>query len=134
MTHALLSFLRSSLFKGLAGEEAKFEARRPEKITCHLIRSWGREAFHFSPPGPSSEREELRGQGPPEEQGRGLPAGPMSSMGAQASPSSFTEGPPPLKSFQSLPSSASGSWGSDPGLMSLIQEGLRFSGPFLSHG
>lgn len=25
-----------SLFKGLAGEEAKFKARLPEKITCHV--------------------------------------------------------------------------------------------------
>lgn len=37
MTHALLALHReSSLFKGLAGEGAKFKARLPEKITCHV--------------------------------------------------------------------------------------------------
>jgi hypothetical protein len=34
MTHALSA--ECSLFKGLAGEEAKFKARLPEKITCHV--------------------------------------------------------------------------------------------------
>lgn len=34
MTHALS--MKCSLFKGLAGEEAKFKARLPEKITCHV--------------------------------------------------------------------------------------------------
>lgn len=34
MTHALS--VECSLFKGLAGEGAKFKARLPEKITCHV--------------------------------------------------------------------------------------------------
>lgn len=34
MTHTLS--VESSLFKGLAGEGAKFKARPPEKITCHV--------------------------------------------------------------------------------------------------
>lgn len=34
-SRALLS-VKSSLFKGLAGEGAKFKARLPEKITCHI--------------------------------------------------------------------------------------------------
>lgn len=34
MTHVLS--VECSLFKGLAGEEAKFKARLPEKITCHV--------------------------------------------------------------------------------------------------
>lgn len=37
MTHALSALsVESSLFKGLAGEGAKFKARPPEKITCHV--------------------------------------------------------------------------------------------------
>lgn len=34
MTHTLS--VKSSLCKGLAGEGAKFKARPPEKITCHV--------------------------------------------------------------------------------------------------
>lgn len=34
MTHAFS--VESSLFKGLAGEGAKFKAMPPEKITCHV--------------------------------------------------------------------------------------------------
>lgn len=50
MTHALS--VECSLFKGLAGEEAKFKARLPgedhlpRQNRCHLIRSWGHKAFH----------------------------------------------------------------------------------------
>lgn len=36
MTHALSLTAESSLFKELAGEGAKFKARLPEKITCHV--------------------------------------------------------------------------------------------------